>query len=266
MDHLIKANMSIDKTGGKGTRKGKPNYKSSILLKVVRSILPASKLGWEEVAEDYKLSTKEEDLRGYEDVKRHFIKKMCDSNKKVTGSSAPHTAVLAAQKVYQEILEKEGGGDYGADNQRDDDDDGCDDEDDDNEEFEDEAGNDFDGHKELEEDDEEEPPKKKACATGSSDLKTKNSRPKNPRGAVGGAIVSLVKQMGKNSSNNSMVGMMKMMMQQQQQSNNQMMQMMMMMQARGAQPSHLTYNNALGRNEENYDDDGRYGTPLDSCH
>ena len=55
MDHLIKANMSIDKTGGKGTRKGRPNYKSSILLKVVRSILPASKLGWEEVAEDYKL-------------------------------------------------------------------------------------------------------------------------------------------------------------------------------------------------------------------
>ena len=96
----------------------------------------------------------------------------------------------------------------------------------DNEEFEDEAdrveiGNDFDGHKEQDEDDEEEPPKKKACANGSSYLKTKNSRPKNPRGAVGGAIVSLVKQMGKNSSNNSMVGMMKMMMQQQQQSNNQ---------------------------------------------
>ena len=40
----------------------------------------------------------------------------------------------------------------------------------------------------------------------------------------------------------------------------------MMMQAWGAQPSHLTYNNALGRNGENYDDDGRYGTPLDSCH
>ena len=60
VDHLIKANMSIDKTGGKGTCKGRPNYKSSILLKVVRSILPASKLGWEEVADNYKLSTKEE--------------------------------------------------------------------------------------------------------------------------------------------------------------------------------------------------------------
>ena len=58
VDHLIKADMSIDKTGGKGTRKGRPNCKSSILLKVVRSILPASKLGWEEVADDYKLSTK----------------------------------------------------------------------------------------------------------------------------------------------------------------------------------------------------------------
>ena len=119
VDHLIKADMSIDKTGGKGTRKGRPNYKSSILLKVVRSILP----GWEEVADDYKLSTKEENLR---------------------------------------------------------------------------------------------------------------------------TTPTITKQ--------------------QQQSNNQMMQMMMMMQARGAQPSHLTYNNALGRNEENYDDDGRCGTPLDSCH
>ena len=45
VDHLIKANMSFDKTGGKGTRKGRPNYKSSILLKVVRSILPASNRG-----------------------------------------------------------------------------------------------------------------------------------------------------------------------------------------------------------------------------
>ena len=112
--------MSSDKTGGKGTRKGRPNYKNSILLKVIRSILPASKLEWEEVADDYKLSTKEEDLRGYEDVKCHFIKKVCNSNKNVTGSSAPHAVVLAAQKVYQEILEKEGSGDYGAYCQRDD--------------------------------------------------------------------------------------------------------------------------------------------------
>ena len=42
---------TFDKTGGKGTRKGRPNCKSSILLKVVRSILPASKLWWEEVAD-----------------------------------------------------------------------------------------------------------------------------------------------------------------------------------------------------------------------
>ena len=92
--------MSTDK-GGKGTRKGKPNYKNGVLLKVIRSILPASKSGWEEVASDYRIATKEDDLRGYEDIKRHFIKKMCDSNKKVTGSSAPDAVVLAAQKVYQ---------------------------------------------------------------------------------------------------------------------------------------------------------------------
>ena len=92
---------------GKGTRKGKPNYKSQTLLKAIRSILPASKAEWEEVARDYQMVTKEEDERGYEDVKRHFIKKMCDSNKKVTGSSGPAALILASQKVYQEILEKE---------------------------------------------------------------------------------------------------------------------------------------------------------------
>ena len=54
--------------------------------------MPASKSEWEEDASDYRIATKEEDLRGYEAIKRHCIKKMCDSNKK---------AVLSAQKVYQ---------------------------------------------------------------------------------------------------------------------------------------------------------------------
>ena len=161
--------------GGKGTRKGKPNYKSSTLLKVIRSVLPASKAEWEEVANDYRIAANEEDERGYEDVKRHFIKKMCDSNKKVTGSSAPAAAVLSAQTVYQQILEKEGGGDYGAENPRDDDDN----EDRDGEDDGDEDDDENDGQ-----DEEEEPPRKRVCGHASSELKTKNSRPKNPRGAV----------------------------------------------------------------------------------
>ena len=60
----------------KGTRKGKPNYKSATLLKVIRFILTASKAEWEEVATDYQAATSENGVRGYQDVKHYFIKKM----------------------------------------------------------------------------------------------------------------------------------------------------------------------------------------------
>jgi hypothetical protein len=44
------------------------------------------------------------------DIKKHFIKKMCKSNVKIT---APNKLISNSQKVYQSITDKEGSGDYG---------------------------------------------------------------------------------------------------------------------------------------------------------
>ena len=97
-----------------------PNYKSRILLEVIRGVEPASKIGWERVAIEYKERSQEAVLRDYQDIKRYFIQKMCNSNKKITGESNAKKSVEDSQRVYNRILAKEGAGDYGDEDDDDD--------------------------------------------------------------------------------------------------------------------------------------------------
>jgi hypothetical protein len=71
----------------------------------------------------YKDSTNESVLREYAVVKRYFIEKLCNNNKKPTGEAAP-VKVGRAQHVYHAILAKSGCGNYGASSDVDDDDEG----------------------------------------------------------------------------------------------------------------------------------------------
>ena len=85
----------------------------------------------------YKDSTNESVLREYAVVKRYFIEKLCNNNKKPTGEAAPPVKVARAQRIYHAILAKSGCGNYGASSDDDDDDDDDDyDVDDDDEEDE----------------------------------------------------------------------------------------------------------------------------------
>ena len=81
-------------SGGRKT----PNYKSNILLEVIRGVEPASKIGWERLALEYKEKSQEGVLRDYQNIKRHFIQKMCNSNKKITGEAAAKKSVEDSQR------------------------------------------------------------------------------------------------------------------------------------------------------------------------
>ena len=97
-------------TGGRKS----PNYKTEILLRIVSRIQPASAAEWKRVAVDYKIDSHEVEERDGVDIKRHFIEKMCNRNKKVTGEASPKNALVKeAQRLYGLILKKEGAVDYG---------------------------------------------------------------------------------------------------------------------------------------------------------
>ena len=107
---------------GVGKRQGVVRYNKKILLDEIRKFKPISRLEWESVAINYQKLTGEKVIREVDDIKRQFITKMCDNNKKPTGKAAPKASVEAAQKVYRKMLEKSGAGNYGGSDDYDDDD------------------------------------------------------------------------------------------------------------------------------------------------
>ena len=68
-----------------GRRKGAVNYKNNVLIKIVGEILPNSEYGWQAVANAYQEETKEETTRDTSDLKKHWIKNLCNNMKKPTG-------------------------------------------------------------------------------------------------------------------------------------------------------------------------------------
>lgn len=201
----------------------KPNYKAKILLNIVDRLEPIGSAQWMEVADKYKVDSGEGDLRDWQDLKRYFVEKLCDKNKKPTGESAPKPQVARAQAIYEKILRKEGCGIYG-DEASSEDEFEDEDEDDDDEEETDGVGT------EPSQSTEEVPllgsggkvagSKRKATHPASA-TKTSNSR-HNARASAKGLINTLTNSLdGLNTAS-----MMQMMMQQQQQQTAMMMQMM----------------------------------------
>ena len=83
----------------------KPNYKAKFLLDVVDLVLP---IGRQEVSQRYKAESGDADLRDWQDLKRYFVEKLCDKNRKPTGESAPKPQVARAQAIHEKMLRKEG--------------------------------------------------------------------------------------------------------------------------------------------------------------
>ena len=88
--------------------KGKVNYKTNELIEAIEKNLPQGAEGWKEVAVMYKVKTSDNVLCDYEDLKRHWVEKLCNRFKKLTGStgSARSDIILRCQRVQAKILEK----------------------------------------------------------------------------------------------------------------------------------------------------------------
>jgi hypothetical protein len=66
-------------------KKGSVNYKNKLLIDIIEGVLPNGEYGWQTVALAYQEQSKEEILRDSTDMKKHWIKVLCNGTKKPTG-------------------------------------------------------------------------------------------------------------------------------------------------------------------------------------
>jgi hypothetical protein len=66
-------------------RKGAVNYKNDVLIKIVGEILPNGEYGWQAVANAYQVTAKEETVHDTTDLKKHWMRNLCNNMKKPTG-------------------------------------------------------------------------------------------------------------------------------------------------------------------------------------
>ena len=66
-----------------GRRSGAKNYKNKVLTNIIAGILilPNGQYGWYQVATAYLTAAKEENLRDTDDLKRHWVKTLCNGMK-----------------------------------------------------------------------------------------------------------------------------------------------------------------------------------------
>ena len=90
---------------GTGRGRGFPNYQKDILLNIISDLLPTGALAWQRVAERYRAGSGENSDREPADLKRFFVQKVCNNNKKPTGEASGD--IKRAQDIRRRILVKE---------------------------------------------------------------------------------------------------------------------------------------------------------------
>jgi hypothetical protein len=68
----------------RGHQPGIPNYKNHILIPIIERQLPTGAEGRSVVAGLYKEASSEDILHDHNDMHSHWLKKLCNSNKKST--------------------------------------------------------------------------------------------------------------------------------------------------------------------------------------
>ena len=66
-------------------KKGSVNYKNDLLIDIVGKFLPNGEYGWQTVALAYQEMSKEDNVRDSADMKKHWLKTLCNGMKKPTG-------------------------------------------------------------------------------------------------------------------------------------------------------------------------------------
>eukprot|EP01035_Chromulina_nebulosa_P001212 gene1212-1632_t len=96
-------------------------YNTTVLLNIIESVKPVGMYMWQEVAKRYQEATNESTLRDHDDIKRHFIEKLCNRGMKPTGRSTKSEEVDRAQAIQARILQESSIGQFGGENDNDDD-------------------------------------------------------------------------------------------------------------------------------------------------
>ncbi len=68
-------------------KKGSVNYKNELLIDIVADVLPNGEYDWQTIALAYQEQSKEEILHDSTDMKKHWIKVLCNGMKKPTGGT-----------------------------------------------------------------------------------------------------------------------------------------------------------------------------------
>jgi len=86
--------------------KGVKNYKNDILIPIITEILPNGEYGWSAVALAYQEQAREDEPRNTDDLKRHWVKNLCQNMKKPTGrpgenSDRTHRCIAIERKIME---------------------------------------------------------------------------------------------------------------------------------------------------------------------
>ena len=88
-------------------RKGSVNYKNQLLIPIVSELLSNGDFGWQAVAVAYQEKNKEEFLRESADLKKHWVRILCNGMKKPTGKQgAPGDRIHQCIAIEREKLDK----------------------------------------------------------------------------------------------------------------------------------------------------------------
>jgi hypothetical protein len=85
--------------------KGSVNYKNKVLIKIINKLLPNGGVGWEAVCTAYfSNQSKEKALRNMTDVRKHWIKILCNNMQKRMGRTGKngnriHQCMLIEKKI-----------------------------------------------------------------------------------------------------------------------------------------------------------------------
>ena len=99
----------------KGRERGVPNYKNELLIRIVSEMLPNGEYAWQAVAAAYHVESGEALVRNSDDLKKHWVKNLCNGMKKPTGKSGTNDdRIFRCIAIERKILKKTNSGMLGA--------------------------------------------------------------------------------------------------------------------------------------------------------
>ncbi len=83
------------------------NYKNNLLINIIEEILPNGKLGWEAIVIAYQGRLNKEAQQGMTNIKKHWIKNLCNGMRKLTGHTGENgDRVCRCIAIKKKIIKK----------------------------------------------------------------------------------------------------------------------------------------------------------------